>query len=103
MQWEENNNNNNSVLGVCVGGNVFVLLLTCFAPQFLMLLCFMILRRCLQRLSHDSREVKFLTAFSWLSCSSDIYLFQITVCVWCATVVFLLLTGVLFLFRDHSH
>lgn len=58
MQWEEKNNK--SVLGVCVcGGDVFVLLLACFAPQFLVLL-----RRCLKGLSHDSREVKCLTPFS---------------------------------------
>lgn len=57
------------------GGDVFVLLLACFAPQFLVLL-----RRCLQGLSHDSREVKCLTPFSWLACSSNICLFKITVC-----------------------
>jgi len=48
----------------------------------------MLWRRCLEGLSHDSTEVKFLTAFNWLFCGSNICLFQITVCVSCVTVVF---------------
>lgn len=58
--------------------NVFVLLFAWLVPQFLMLFYFMLLRRCLQGLSHDNREVKFSTAFSWLSCSSSICLCQIS-------------------------
>lgn len=85
--------------------NVFVLLVAWLVPQFLMLLYFMLLRRCLQWLSHDNREVKFPTAFSWLSCSSFlvavISAYFKSVCL-VITVFYYCLIGVFVFFRDHS-
>lgn len=60
----------------------------CFAismlcPTVLNAVMFQAFEKMPSRLSHGSREVKSLTTFSWLSSSSSICLFQITVCLVC--------------------